>query len=175
MEDSVSSQPADQKPAREPERVSRILLAVLRDLALELHPQRAGSLQVELDSTLDKDLGFDSLGRMELLVRLEKAFDVTLSERRLATAETPRDLLVAVLSAGSARAVSDRIQVAPLTGEVSAEVPGDAETLQDVLAWHVQAHGERIHIYLYEEQGEPAKVFEQPESERFRQFLSSGL
>ncbi len=158
MEDSVSGQPADQEPVREPEQASRILLEVLRDLALELRPQRAGSLQVELDSALDKDLGFDSLGRMELLVRLEKAFDVTLSERRLATAETPRDLLVAVLSAGSARAVTDRIQVAPPTGGVSAEVPRDAKTLQDVLAWHVQAHGERIHIYLYEEQGEPGEI-----------------
>ena len=32
-----------------------------------------------------------------------------------------------------------------------------------------------LHEGLIEEQGAPEKVFEQPESERFRQFLSSGL
>ena len=158
MQQPVTEKPAPQKPARDTEQTSRILLELLRDLALELRPQRSGEMRVELDSALDKDLGFDSLGRMELLVRLEKAFGVTLSERRLATAETPRELLMAVLSAGTAEKVSDRFEVAPPTRGTAVTVPQDAKTLQDVLAWHVQAHGERTHIYLYEEQGEPAEI-----------------
>jgi 1-acyl-sn-glycerol-3-phosphate acyltransferase len=158
MQHPVTEKPALQKPARDTQQASRILLELLRDLALELRPQRVGEIRVELDSTLDKDLGFDSLGRMELLVRLEKAFGVTLSERRLATAETPRELLMAVVSAGTSEKVSDRFEVAAPTRGASAAAPQDAKTLQDVLAWHVQAHGERIHIYLYEEQGEPAEI-----------------
>ena len=48
---------------------------------------------------LARDLGLDSLGRVELLGRMEKTFGVRLPESVLGTAETPRDLLQALLSA----------------------------------------------------------------------------
>ena len=48
-------------------------------------------------------LGFDSLGRGELVARIEAAFDVTLPDQVLASAETPRDLLRAVLGAAGRR------------------------------------------------------------------------
>src|SRR5688572_4904034 len=74
------------------------VLEVARALAGELQPQRKwGSLT--LDSSLERDLGLDSLGRVELLARMEKAFGVRLPEAVLGTAETPRDLLQALLRA----------------------------------------------------------------------------
>ena len=73
------------------EQTSR-LLHIIKQLAVELHPELQ-SLAVELDSSLDRDLGLDSLARMELLARLEKQFAIRLSEKVLAEAETPRDLL----------------------------------------------------------------------------------
>ncbi|MGH6662751.1 MAG: acyl carrier protein, partial [Rhodospirillales bacterium] len=79
------------------------LLAVVREVAAELHPHLADA-PVGLDSVLDKELGFDSLGRVELLVRIERAFAVTLPEQVFATVDTPRDLLRAVTAARGAAA-----------------------------------------------------------------------
>ena len=69
------------------------LLQLIRQLMDELHPDMRFSRPVNLDSSLDRDLGLDSLARAELLARLEQQFDLSLSENVLATAESPRDLL----------------------------------------------------------------------------------
>ncbi len=53
---------------------ARRLLEVTRQLAVELHPERASRLRVRLESHLERELGFDSLGRAELMLRLEQAF-----------------------------------------------------------------------------------------------------
>jgi acyl carrier protein len=44
-----------------------------------------------LDSSLERDLGLDSLARVELVLRLEREFGASLAEQALAAAETPRD------------------------------------------------------------------------------------
>ena len=75
------------------------LLGVVRELAIELHPERKDTLRVGLDSRLDRELGFDSLARAELMLRLEHAFNVRLPQEVLGEAETPEHLLTAVLTA----------------------------------------------------------------------------
>ena len=72
------------------------LLQVVRAALEELHGRDSANLRVSLDSTLDRDLGFDSLARVELLVRIEHAFGVQLPETVLETAETCGDLLAAL-------------------------------------------------------------------------------
>ncbi len=69
------------------------LLPIIAKLMEELHPEAVLHRQITLDSALDRDLGLDSLARMELLTRLEKEFGVRLPEKVLVQAETPRDLL----------------------------------------------------------------------------------
>src|SRR6266487_6542633 len=81
---------------RTPETMPQTLLAIVQQLAIELHPHKHNALIVTLDSALERDLGFDSLGRMELLLRLERAFGVQLPEQVLASAEVLRDLVEAV-------------------------------------------------------------------------------
>src|SRR5438093_2028365 len=99
MESRVSTQsPAHQSTH---DTTTQTLLAIVQQLAIELHPHKHNALRVTLDSALERDLGFDSLGRMELLLRLERAFDIQLPEQVLATAEVPRDLVQAVLNATS--------------------------------------------------------------------------
>ena len=124
------------------------LLRVVRDLAIELHPRRAKTLSVTLDSALDRDLGFDSLGRVELLLRIERAFGVRLPEELLGQAETPRDLLNAVLAAepGEAGRVRDEASLPAL--EAVEAAPHDARTLTEVLVWHLSAHPDRPHVLL---------------------------
>ncbi|MDH5751727.1 MAG: AMP-binding protein, partial [Deltaproteobacteria bacterium] len=128
------------------------LLDVIRKLTLELHPHRMGTLIVTLDSSLDHDLGYDSLGRIELLARIEEKFGVGISEQALAGAETPKDLLRALITAQPAKSRKERIDVHDLKlGDVE-ETPGSAQTLLDVIGWHVKAHAERPHVLYYDEE-----------------------
>jgi len=131
---------------------SGLLLATIRRLAAELHSRPEDAIQVALDSSLERDLGFDSLGRVELLTRLEQVFGVSLPERVLASAETPRDLLQAVLAAAPATAQPANIIRDETPAWVQAE-PADALTLPEVLDWHVRAHPERTHITLQDAEG----------------------
>ncbi|MFQ5766162.1 MAG: phosphopantetheine-binding protein, partial [Rhodospirillales bacterium] len=139
---------------REPETAAR-LLAQVRAVATELRPHLADA-PVTLDSLLDKDLGFDSLGRVEVLVRLERVFGVSLPETVFADAETPRDLLRAILGASGAPAAAAAIDGGALGDAALGEtaVPFAAETLTEVLDWHVRAHADRPHIRLYDDEGE---------------------
>ncbi len=126
------------------------VLLIVRDLVLDLHPRRGRTVSVDLQCTLEGDLGIDSLGRAELLQRLERAFRVHLAEDLLSRADTPADLLAAVQQAhiGESRASRASIE-APMPREAEAE-PIAAATLIDVLDWHVATHGERPHIRLSE-------------------------
>lgn len=131
------------------------LLELMRKLAQELHPRLKIPGPVTLDSSLDRDLAFDSLGRVQLLTRIEQAFDVTLPERVLATADTPRDLLREMLGArGAAEAFAAPVVAEPAELGAAEAAPFGAGTLVDVLDWHVRANPDRPHVRLYADEGE---------------------
>jgi 1-acyl-sn-glycerol-3-phosphate acyltransferase len=138
-----------ERAIEEADKTAVTLLDVVRELAAELHPHQWLVAPVTLDSSLDRDLGLDSLARMELLARIERSFEATLPERAFAEAETPRDLLRALLSASSGRAPGPIPEVTRVdTGEAQG-APHSARTLIEVLNWHVQTHPDRPHIQLY--------------------------
>ena len=126
---------------------SSTLLATIRQLAAELHTRPEKDIAVTLDSSLERDLGIDSLGRVELLARIEQVFGISLPEQVFATAETARDLLQAVLTAVPDMALLAGVQRSESPVWVQA-VPADAMTLPEVLDWHVRAHPDRTHITL---------------------------
>lgn len=139
----------DARGAAEDAAASARLLAVVGDLARELQPRRSASLDVSLDSDLDRDLGLDSLGRAELLHRIDRAFGVRLSEELISEAATPRALLAGLRGA---RPMHDL--AAPAGGETTRPLPRidqprRAVTLLDVLSYHVEAHASRPHIRLW--------------------------
>jgi 1-acyl-sn-glycerol-3-phosphate acyltransferase len=137
--------------AQQTDTPAEALLEVVQTLARELHPHRQGIASANLDSALERELGFDSLGRVELLQRVERAFGVQFPDQLLAAAETPRDLLRALTTAGAhSRIVHPRAANTVLLSEVDA-APIRAGTLVDVLGWHVQSHPDRPHLYLYGE------------------------
>jgi 1-acyl-sn-glycerol-3-phosphate acyltransferase len=130
-----------------------VLLDVVAGLVRELHAAGGGAPRVTLDSALERELGFDSLSRVELLARIERTFGVTLSEQVFTNAETPGDLLRLLTDAGPSR--TPRWKAAehePALEEASA-APADAQTLTEVLEWHVRAHPDRPHVYLLAEDG----------------------
>ena len=131
---------------------SSTLLETIRQLAGELQMRPREAIQVTLDNSLERDLGFDSLGRVELFTRIEQVFGISLPERVLTIAETPRDLLQAVLAASPATAQPANISRDEAPAWVQAE-PTDALTLPEVLEWHVRTHPERTHITLQDAEG----------------------
>lgn len=125
------------------------LIAVISQLCAELHEDREYSLAITLDSSLERDLGFDSLTRVELLSRLERSFEVRLSEKILANSESPRDLLRAVLAAETpGESASVTMEDFVVTDYVATEA-SKAQTLVDILDWHSHAHPHNLHITLY--------------------------
>jgi 1-acyl-sn-glycerol-3-phosphate acyltransferase len=122
-------------------------LGVVADLAREVHAGTGTGARIGLDSKLERDIGFDSLERAELLLRLERAFGVRLPPRTLATAETPRDLVRAI-EAGTPLAPGAPPAIATPLAEPVAAVPGDALTLLDVLDWHADRRPRRTHLTL---------------------------
>lgn len=127
---------------------------MIGELALELQPHRRLAPAVRLDSRLDRDLGFDSLARAELLLRLERTFKVRLPEELIAEAETAQDLLDAVLRARPVQVtLAERPTVPPIARPEVSE-PIAARTLIEALGTHLVMHAEREHIVLWSRDGE---------------------
>ncbi|MEA3419003.1 MAG: AMP-binding protein [Campylobacterota bacterium] len=137
----------------ESDKRAETLLQVIGDLVTEVHSRRLPAERITLDSSFEKELGLDSLSRVELIARVETAFKLALPERIYAEAETPRDLLRALLGTQVpyANLPSSEISTVAL-GEASA-APAEAQTLVDVLRWHVAQHPDRSHIQLYHDDG----------------------
>jgi len=127
---------------------------LVRDLVWELHPHMQRRVTVTLDSDLDRDLGLDSLGRAELVLRIDRMFKVRLPDQLLADANTPRDLLHALLAAAPDRAaVMQALPAVPMELP-KVDAPFTAETFIEVLAYHVRLHGERPHVLLWRSEGD---------------------
>jgi len=161
---------AAEQPADAPATLIATVEATLRDL----HAGDPALPPVTMDSVLDRDLGFDSLGRMELLLRTERAFGFDLPADTLQSAETVGNLLHAVQQGAAAHDLSGgrAAPVLPLVASLNlkaarpdSHTDGDldvvhpatplaATTLLEVLAWHVQAHPEQTQIVVLQDDSE---------------------
>ncbi len=131
------------------EAVAAQTLAVVEKLATELRGEQGRPVLAQLDSNLDRDLGFDSLGRAELILRLDRAFRVRLPDRLINDAITPRDLVEAIgTSASLTRGDRTTSHRARANLEAISE-PSAASTLVEVLVYHGKAHRDRPHVGLW--------------------------
>ncbi|MEN8140383.1 MAG: AMP-binding protein [Thermodesulfobacteriota bacterium] len=133
---------------------ARLLLELVRQLEAELHSGRPYSLTIDLDANLERDLGLDSLARVELLGRIEKKFGVRLAEAVLAQAETVRDLLNCLKGATSSSAPAPLPLPAEGGQQGEEATVGEAvhaTTLVDLLSWHERHHGAQLHLNIYGE------------------------
>ena len=132
----------------------RRLLVLVAEMAEEIHPRQNLASLVSLEKSLERDLGFDSLSRMELLQRIERKFNITLSERTLTQSDTPAEILAEIGGHSTGVSSTDFDEV-KLSEQSEAEAaPKELRTLNDILKWHAATHPERIHIHLYSEQDE---------------------
>ncbi|MCB1911022.1 MAG: AMP-binding protein [Rhodocyclaceae bacterium] len=129
------------------------LLGLVDTVIRELQP--GAQLRAGLDSQFERDLGLDSLARVELLARVERSFGVRFPDDTLAKVETPRQLLAALEFAGHRCAPPVRTgEVALARPDEIAGSPEQAATLVEALDWHAARHPDRIHVTFYRSEDE---------------------
>jgi fatty-acyl-CoA synthase len=137
---SATPTASDQREAR--------ILSVVRDLAGELGGSRAANA-VSPTASLEREVGLGSLERVELLLRLERAFGRTFDEGFLAL-DTVADLARALVDAPTSTRARDA-ETAPAQPSV-AGAPIAATTLLAALRHHAAADAERVHVWLPDEE-----------------------
>lgn len=127
------------------DRLLQLAAAMLRELrpGAPLQP-------VHLDDRIERDLGLDSLSRVELVLRIEHAFGIRLPERLATAARTPRDLLDAIAQAEPAAGVVPLPPVPVPLPEPIVGTPEVAATIIEAFRWHLERHPDREHITLIE-------------------------
>jgi len=144
------------------EHAQQRVLDTVRQLAGELHPQSLRIPTLGAGDSLERDYGLDSLARVELVVRLERAFDLRLPEGAFAEPDTPADLLRVLRQAqatagsgpgpGPGHGPAPVAAQTPLGPQATCEpLPETVDTLIGALQWHARTHAARTHVLLYGE------------------------
>ena len=137
--------PAPDRPGLE-QRVVEVVTELVEEL------RGAQSSPVSLRDSLERDLGISSLERVELLIRLERVFKIRLGDTAMTAAESPADLVTAILSGGDTFQTKSTHRHQTVDGNVTS--PDTALTLVDVLSWHAHHTPDRTHIFLADKEGQ---------------------
>lgn len=136
------------------------LIEIARATLRDLRQQDVDKLQLTLDSTLDHDLGLDSLARVELFARIEQELRIHLPDSLFDTAETLRDIATALTGATRPGTLA-RSAPAPLSKPIAAAPPASIVTLDQVLRWHQVRHPEFVQITVCGDSGDDRITYEQ--------------
>src|ERR1700688_775887 len=124
-----------------PPPVDQELLRLAREVAREMRPGQAETApkRIDMGSSLERDLGLDSLGRAELVARLERGV------------------------AGAAATGTAAVAGAPAAEAAAFEGPAEAapertRSLVEVLKWHADRHPRRRHLLFYPGEGAPREL-----------------
>ena len=134
------------------------VLDVVRQLLEELGSHGVVS-ELSERSNLDRDLGLGSLERVELLTRLENAFDVRLPDTLAAEANTPEELIQAILAGPGAPDLEveefSAVRAAAATQQKRREeaenITQKAETLVEVIRLRGVHDASRTHLMVIED------------------------
>lgn len=130
------------------------LITVVTDLVREVRGPGASISAITLSSRLDRDLGIDSLGRTELVMRIEQAFRTRLPISVMAEANTVDDLLTALEMAASEPGKAEAHSVVPEAPEPAPTVApaAEAKTLIEALEWHVARNPDRPQVTVLQDE-----------------------
>lgn len=149
------------------------LIDIARATVAELRQQDAGALRPTLDSTLERDLGLDSLARVELFARIEHEFDVRLPESVFESAENLRDIATALERLPSAREISG-VHLEERKVEIAGNAPPRSiGTLTQVLRWHADRDADFGQITICEDKREEVLTYDS--LLRDARFVAGGL
>ena len=131
----------------------KALIKVIHNLCTEVHSGHALVDKINLDNTFDKDLGLDSLARVELISRVESEFKLTFPENTFVEIQTPRDLLRVIQGTHFDYIEISTVKHLPVETLKTSEIPSKAQTLVEMLEWHVIHNPDRPHIQFYQDDG----------------------
>lgn len=109
--------------------------------------------EIKMDVSLHRHLGMDSLGRAELFQRIEKSFDVKISDRLLAEADTLRDIANYLYEIGPDISIQTNYKIISSHGERVQVDAARVRTLLDILFFYGEKSPDATHIYFQHEEG----------------------
>ena len=146
------------------------LLALLRAFLSESDGGHAAHA-VSLNAVIDKELGIGSIEKAEFIGRVEKHFEVQLSEKTLVEAVTVADLVDAIEKAAPPKQVfSQKMNLELETSHVDTT---RAESLVDVLLQYAENEPDRPHVFLQDESGSEEVITYGQLFEKSKQVASS--
>jgi len=131
--------------------IEKQLLSIAHRFLSELEAERAVQA-ISLDASLDHELGIDSLGKVELLHRIENTFSIHLPEKTLADVKSLRDLVPLIEKIASESPIKIKPVYSPILESVSLNF-SSTTFLIDALKSYASKQPNRPHIYLQDEQG----------------------
>jgi acyl carrier protein len=136
--------------------ILRQALAVVRELTIELHPGMPGVDRLGADASIERDFGLDSLARVELALRIERAFGSALPDATVEEVETVADLVQALFRAGVTPSASPPATLlTPARIESGALATAPATTLVEALEWFATTQASRTHVLLVDRETSP--------------------
>lgn len=156
---------------------ARELIAVVSGLVRELRGPGT-HVNVTLSSRLDRDLGIDSLGRTELVLRIEREFRIRLPISVIGEAETVQDIMTALEAAALNQGVPDTRAVTAAEAPVAAQpivAATEAKTLIEALEWHVARNPDRVHVTVLQDESTVLANMTYTELARAARAVAAGL
>jgi len=132
------------------EQKAQELLDLLLKFIKEIHPHFPKH-SILMNDDFEKELGLDSLSRVELLSRVQEHYHINLCEEELYEIQNAKALFQTILGAKEALPADLFQGISAQDVDESSSLPYEAKTLIDVLHWHLQRHPDRIHIQMYED------------------------
>lgn len=127
------------------------LLHLTREFLLEMETERA-LRGISLAANLERDLGIDSIGRVELFKRIEDNFGVDLPDSVMAQAVCLNDIVPEILKAKPKRKYKPNKNIIQLK-ESDVDV-SEVQTLPEALRLYAINEPERPHIHFQDETGQ---------------------
>ena len=121
------------------------LISIVHQLLTELDEPYKKNIQ--LDASLQRHLGIDSLSRAELFKRIEKTFSITLPDQLLVQAETLNDIMIYLISAAPTPQTKEQKRVFISHNGYSLVNPARAATLTDIILLYGEQSPQKPHIF----------------------------
>lgn len=131
------------------------LIAIVKKFLNDLGRQRA-AMAVSLDSDIEKDLGIDSIGKVELLHEIEDKFQIYLQDDLIASALTLKDLAHAIEK--SHPIVQHKMKSRFIFNKSGEYLPSKEKSLVEVLRNWAKYEPNRPHIYLQKADDQEVRI-----------------